>query len=72
MTWVDFTTATARDPGANSSSRAASVLISETTRCGPHCSSIWVITTSVMTLVTSPTNRLRAERPTWDVGSGGA
>jgi hypothetical protein len=31
-TWVDFTTATASEPGAKPSSRAASVLISETTR----------------------------------------
>ena len=35
-TFVDFTTATASTPGSSPRSVAASVLISETIRCGPH------------------------------------
>ena len=50
---------------------AASVLISETTRCGPHCISTCAITRSLTTAVTSPTNRLRAERSTPDGSDGG-
>ena len=37
------------------------MLISETTRKGPHCSSTCDITGSDWMSVTSPTNRLRAE-----------
>ena len=70
-TFVDLITATASTPGSSPSSRTASLLISETTRCGPHCISTWAITLSVITSVTSPTRRLRAERPTSD-GSGAA
>ena len=36
-TFVDLIEATARTPGSRPSSSAASRLISETTRCGPHC-----------------------------------
>jgi hypothetical protein len=36
MTLVDLMTATASEPGTNSSSRTASVLINDTTRYGPH------------------------------------
>ena len=60
---VALTTATARLPGSSFNSRAASVLISETTVCGPHCISTCVITLSLITLVTKPTKRLRAELP---------
>src|SRR5699024_6876400 len=63
-TWVLFTTATARTPGSSPSSRTASVLINETTRCGPHCISTCAITRSATTLVTNPTNRLRADLST--------
>ena len=63
-TFVDLITATASTPGSSPSSRTASLLISDTTRCGPHCISTWAITLSVITSVTSPTSRLRAERPT--------
>jgi hypothetical protein len=43
-TWVEFTTAAASKPGAKRNSRAASVLISETMRCGPH----WISTPEVV------------------------
>lgn len=66
MTLVDFTTATATEPGSRPSSRAASLDMSDTTRKGPHCSSTCAITLSIMTSVTMPTNLLRAERPTDD------
>ena len=45
------------------------MLISDTTRCGPHCISTCDITLSLSIAVTSPTKRLRAERPTPE-GSG--
>src|SRR5690606_14247069 len=64
ITCVAFTTATASAPGRSPSSSTASELISETTLCGPHCTSTCAITVSATTFVTSPTNRLRAERPT--------
>ncbi|KDN23556.1 hypothetical protein DV20_03460 [Amycolatopsis rifamycinica] len=69
---VALTTATASTPGRRPSSRTASVLIRDTTRCAPHCSSTWAITLSAMTSVTSPTNLLRADRPTADGSSGAA
>ena len=69
MTSVDFTTATASTPGTSPSSRTASLLISETTRCGPHWISTCAITRSHTTSVTNPTKRLRADRSTND-GSG--
>jgi len=56
MTLVDLMTATASEPGANSSSRTASVLISDTIRYGPHCISTCAITVSATTEVTSPTS----------------
>ena len=43
----------------------------ETTRKGPHWSSTWAITSSVLMSVTSPTNRLRAELATPPGGPGG-
>ena len=64
MTVVDLTTATATEPSSSSRSRTASLLISETTRNGPHCSSTWAITSSSLMSVTRPTNRLRAELAT--------
>src|SRR5262249_16864827 len=67
-TVVAFTTATASTPGRSPSSRTASALISDTTRCGPLWISTCAMTASVDTSVTKPTNRLRAERPT-PVGS---
>ena len=69
ITVVALTTATASRPGSSRISRAASLLISDTTVCGPHCTSTCAITPSAMTLVTRPTNRFRADRPTPD-GSG--
>ena len=74
ITVVALTTATATLPGSSFNSRAASVLIRETTVCGPHCISTWVITLSLITLVTKPTKRLRAElaTPSGLRGSGGA
>ena len=70
MTVVAFTTAVATDPGSSPSSRTASVLMRETTRCGPHCSSTCDITVSEMISVTSPTNRLRADRPISEGSAG--
>src|SRR6185295_19987217 len=70
-TFVDLITATASDPGCSPRSLAASLLISDTTRCGPHCISTCAITASVTTEVTSPTIRLRAEECT-SPGSGAA
>ena len=64
MTVVDFTTAMATDPSSRARSSTASELINETTRNGPHCISTWAITVSRLMSVTSPTKRLRAERPT--------
>ncbi len=61
ITVVDFTTATATDPGSSPRSRTASLLISDTTRKGPHWSSTCAMTSSVLISVTSPTNRFRAE-----------
>ena len=72
MTVVALTTATASRPGSSCISRAASLLISDTTACGPHCTSTWAITPSAMTLVTSPTNRFRADLPIPDGSGGGA
>ena len=69
ITVVALTTATANRPGSSCISRAASLLISDTTVCGPHCTSTCAITPSAITLVTRPTNRFRADRPTPD-GSG--
>jgi uncharacterized protein YaeQ len=43
---VALTTAVATEPGSSPNSWTASVLISDTTRCGPHCSSTWDITVS--------------------------
>src|SRR5699024_3665716 len=63
-TFVALTTATATTPGSRPSSRTDSVLTSETIRCGPACSSTWDITRSLVTSVTMPTNRLRADRAT--------
>lgn len=65
-----LTEAVAIEPGSRPSSCTASVDISETTRCGPHCISTWDITVSEQTSVTSPTQRLRAELTT-AVGSSG-
>ena len=65
-----LTTAVATEPGSSPNSRTASVLISDTTRCGPHCSSTCDITVSEMISVTSPTNRLRAERPMSEGSAG--
>src|SRR6202000_1876525 len=74
ITVVALTMATARLPGSSFSSWAASVLISDTIVCGPHCISTRVITLSLSTSVTSPTKRLRAElpRPSGFGGGGGA
>lgn len=59
-TLVDFTDAIARTPGARPRSAAASLLMSETRRYGPHTISTWAMTVSVLTLVTMPDMRLRA------------
>src|SRR5664279_1953278 len=72
ITVVALTTATANLPGSSFISRAASLLISDTTVCGPHCISTWAITPSAITLVTRPTNRLRADLATPDGSGGGA
>ena len=64
MTVVDLTTATATEPSSSWRSATASLLISETTRNGPHWSSTCAITVSIRMSVTRPTNRLRAELPT--------
>jgi hypothetical protein len=69
MTVVDLTTATATEPSSSPRSWTASVLISETTRKGPHWSSTWDITGSDLMSVTRPTNRFRAELAT-PSGSG--
>src|SRR5699024_6448653 len=61
-TWVAFTTALATVPGASPSSRAASLLIRDTTRKGPHCSSTCAITRSMTTSVTRPTKRSEERR----------
>src|SRR6185312_4442499 len=71
MTVVALTTATANEPTCRPRSRTASELISDTTRCGPHCISTWAITVSAVIAVTRPTNRLRADRPTPDGSAGG-
>ncbi len=65
-------TATATDPSSSSRSRTASVLISDTTRNGPHCSSTCDITASDWMPVTRPTNRLRAELATPEVSGASA
>ena len=57
-------TATASTPGSSPSSSAASRLISDTTRNGPACISTWAITPSLMTRVTIPGKRLRADSAT--------
>jgi hypothetical protein len=67
---VDLITATASPPGSRPSSRTASLLINETTRCGPHWTSTYSITRSATTAVTNPTSRLRAERCTRGIGGG--
>ena len=46
--------------------------MSETTVCGPHCISTCAITPSITTRVTSPTNRLRADRATPEGSAGRA
>src|SRR5699024_10164532 len=71
-TWVALTTALAILPGSSPSSRAASLLIRDTTRKGPHCSSTWAITVSITTSVTRPTKRLRAEEAVEPCSSGAA
>ncbi len=67
-----LTTATASLPGSRPSWRADSLLISETTVCGPHCISTSAITVSATTRVTRPTNRLRAELAIPNGSGGGA
>src|SRR6266540_3440528 len=69
-TLVALTAATARSPGARPSSSAASLVISETTRCGPAWISTCAATLSLTTRVTIPRNRLRADWPTIAPGSG--
>ena len=66
----NVTTATATEPSSSPSSRTASLLMSETTRCGPHCSSTSAITRSATMSVTRPTKRLRAEPATPDGSAG--
>src|SRR4029077_5494563 len=60
-TLVAFTDATATTPGLNPSSSADSRVISDTIRYGPACISTWAATPSLMTRVTMPANRLRAD-----------
>src|SRR5690606_17301106 len=69
-TVVALTTAVASEPGSRPSSSAASRLMRETTRNGPHCSSTCAMTPSAVTSVTSPVNRFRADRPTVESGVG--
>jgi hypothetical protein len=58
-----FTTASARIPGSNSSSSAASRVMRDTNRCGPDWISTWAATPSFVTFVTIPVNRFRADCP---------
>ena len=69
-TAVDFTDATAIDPGSSPSSSTDSAVISDTTRCGPQRRSTRAATRSTTTAVTIPTQRLRAEERAIRRGDG--
>ena len=62
-TFVALTTASAIIPGSSSSSSAASRVINATKRWGPDCTSTWAATPSLVTRVTIPRKRLRADCP---------
>src|SRR4030081_3131835 len=60
-TLVAFTDAMAITPGFRPSSSADSRVINDTIRCGPAWISTWAATPSLITRVTMPTKRLRAD-----------
>src|SRR5258705_9544108 len=60
ITVVALTTAAAESPGLRPRSSSESVLSSDTTRNGPHASSIWLMTRPRLIATTVPSRRLRA------------
>ena len=68
-TFVALTTASAIIPGSSSRSSAASRVMSATKRWGPDCTSTWAATPSLVTRVTMPRKRLRADWPSRPVAA---